>query len=190
MNDNPETAAEPEAGGATSRPKPEDGPSPSTRREPPAERPVACFERLTGLFRQRNGSSLREEIADALAETDADGEVLLARRAGDAQQHPAAARGARRGRHGPARRHRGGRDRHHARRPAGPVRAVRPFAHAGLFRDARRSARHGPHPRRAGPHHPRLARVKKGRGASASRRRRPRSTSPMSTSPRRSASST
>ena len=38
--------------------------------------------------------------------------VLLARRTGDAQQHPAAARGARRGRHGAARRHRGGRDRH------------------------------------------------------------------------------
>ena len=30
------------------------------------------FERLTGLFRQRNGTSLREEIADALAETTTD----------------------------------------------------------------------------------------------------------------------
>ena len=32
------------------------------------------FERLAGLFRHRNGSSLREDLADALAEGDADGE--------------------------------------------------------------------------------------------------------------------
>jgi CBS domain containing-hemolysin-like protein len=36
-----------------------------------AERP-SLFERLTSLFRPRNGSSLREDIADALAETGSD----------------------------------------------------------------------------------------------------------------------
>ena len=58
-----------------------------------------------------------------------------------------------RGRDGAARRYRGGRDQHDARRPDGHFRGVRPFAHAGLCRDARRSARHGPHPRRRRPHH-------------------------------------
>ena len=79
--------------------------------------------------------------------------ILLARRAGDAAQHPAVARGARRGRDDTARRRRGAGDQHQARRSDGGVRAVGPFAHAGLFRDARRPARHGPYPRRAGPHH-------------------------------------
>ena len=59
----------------------EEGPSPSTvpstvelrTVELPAERP-SLFERLTGYFRSRNGPTLREEIADALAETATDAE--------------------------------------------------------------------------------------------------------------------
>ena len=194
MNDIPEPAARPEAGGAKAETT-EEGPSsspsqstpPAAAAEAPADRP-SFFERLAGLFRQKNGSSLREEIADALAETDDRRRILLARRAGDAPQHPAAARGARRGRDDPARRHRGGRDRHHARRADDGVRAVRPFAHAGLFRDARRPARHGPYPRRARPHHQARPRQEGPRHAQGCRCRR--SISPMSICPRRSASST
>ena len=60
--------------------KTEEGPSPSPSQstqpaaavETPAERP-SFFGRLAGFFKQRNGTSLREDIADALAETDTDG---------------------------------------------------------------------------------------------------------------------
>jgi len=84
MTENPAPAARPEAGGAKAE-KTEEAPSPSPGQstQQPAS-PVAALEapagrasfldRITGLFRQRNGSSLREEIADALAETDADAE--------------------------------------------------------------------------------------------------------------------
>ncbi|RWE58294.1 hemolysin family protein [Mesorhizobium sp.] len=77
MNDKPETAARPDAGSAT---KPseqtEEGSSPSTitgsfASEPSPAGP-SLFDRVLGLFRQRNGTSLREEIADALAETASD----------------------------------------------------------------------------------------------------------------------
>jgi CBS domain containing-hemolysin-like protein len=44
---------------------------PSTTQQAAAERP-SLLERLTGLFRQRNSSNLREDIADALAETASD----------------------------------------------------------------------------------------------------------------------
>ncbi|MER9402571.1 hemolysin family protein [Mesorhizobium caraganae] len=84
MNDKPETAARPEAGSAT---KPsdttEEGSSPSTITGGPASGSIASepspagpslFERVLGLFRQRNGTSLREEIAGALAETTSDAE--------------------------------------------------------------------------------------------------------------------
>jgi len=84
MNDKPETAARPEAGSAT---KPsdttEEGSSPSTITGSPASGSIASepspagpslFERVLGLFRQRNGTSLREEIAGALAETTSDAE--------------------------------------------------------------------------------------------------------------------
>lgn len=79
MNDKPETAARPEAGSAT---KPsdttEEGSSPSTisgsvTSEPSPAGP-SLFDRVLGLFRQRNGTSLREEIAGALAETTSDAE--------------------------------------------------------------------------------------------------------------------
>ncbi|MGX5842320.1 hemolysin family protein [Mesorhizobium sp. ArgA1] len=82
MNDKPETAARPEAGSA---PKPsdttEEGSSPSTSSGSPASGSIASeptpagpslFDRVLGLFRQRNGTSLREEIAGALAETTSD----------------------------------------------------------------------------------------------------------------------
>ena len=79
MNDIPEPAAKPDAGSTRQAPdRPEEGPS-----TPPALRPAetqadrpSFFERLTSLFRHRNGSSLREEIAGALAETDADAEAF------------------------------------------------------------------------------------------------------------------
>ena len=79
MTDIPEPAARPEAGGARAEQigrRPEFRVPASLRRQPaaaeaPADRPT-FFERLAGLFRQKNGSSLREDIADALAETAAD----------------------------------------------------------------------------------------------------------------------
>ncbi|MCV3239793.1 hemolysin family protein [Mesorhizobium sp. ZC-5] len=47
----------------------DDGPSPAD--QPSPERP-SLFERLAGLFKPRNGSNLREDLADALAESAAD----------------------------------------------------------------------------------------------------------------------
>ena len=75
MSDTPKTSAEAEpSGGEQQAVSPgargEDGPS--TIEQAPAERP-SLLERLTGLFRHRNGSSLRDDLADALAETAADG---------------------------------------------------------------------------------------------------------------------
>ncbi|RUV61723.1 MAG: CBS domain-containing protein [Mesorhizobium sp.] len=77
MNDKPETAARPDAGSAT---KPseqaEESSSPSTTTGSFASESSpagpSLFDRVLGLFRQRNGASLREEIADALAETASD----------------------------------------------------------------------------------------------------------------------
>ncbi|RWK42785.1 hemolysin family protein [Mesorhizobium sp.] len=77
MNDKPETAARPDAGSVT---KPseqtEEDSSPSTTTGSFASEPSpagpSLFDRVLGLFRQRNGTSLREEIADALAETASD----------------------------------------------------------------------------------------------------------------------
>lgn len=70
MSEQPSTA--PAADPANDR-KQQDQPAdgPSTTSHAAAERP-SLFERLTGFFRQRNGSSLREDIADALAETGTD----------------------------------------------------------------------------------------------------------------------
>ncbi|MCX7304050.1 MAG: hemolysin family protein [Hyphomicrobiales bacterium] len=77
MNDTPESSARPETGGANAE-KTEEGPS-STPAQPVASAMTAdaaaprstFLDRLASLFRQKNGSSLREEIADALAETEA-----------------------------------------------------------------------------------------------------------------------
>ncbi|RUX09442.1 MULTISPECIES: hemolysin family protein [unclassified Mesorhizobium] len=77
MNDKPETAARPDAGSATkASDTSEEGSSPSTIAgsavvEPSPAGP-SLFNRVLGLFRQRNGTSLREEIAGALAETTSD----------------------------------------------------------------------------------------------------------------------
>ncbi|MBZ9678073.1 hemolysin family protein [Mesorhizobium sp. ES1-1] len=77
MNDKPETAARPEAGSATKASETsEEGSSPSTvsvASEPSPAGP-SLFDRVIGLFRHRNGTSLREEIAGALAETTSDAE--------------------------------------------------------------------------------------------------------------------
>jgi CBS domain containing-hemolysin-like protein len=77
MNDKPETAARPDAGSAAKpSEKTEEGSSPSTTTGSVATEPTpagpSLFDRVLGLFRQRNGTSLREEIADALAETASD----------------------------------------------------------------------------------------------------------------------
>ncbi|MFA6154004.1 hemolysin family protein [Mesorhizobium sp.] len=79
MNDKPETAARPDAGSATKASETsEEGSSPSTvngsvTSEPSPAGP-SLFDRVLGLFRHRNGTSLREEIAGALAETTSDAE--------------------------------------------------------------------------------------------------------------------
>jgi CBS domain containing-hemolysin-like protein len=70
MNEKTTSAPSPETGGEQkSSEQPADGPS--TTFQAAADRP-SLFERLLSLFRQRNGSSLREDIADALAETASD----------------------------------------------------------------------------------------------------------------------
>jgi hemolysin (HlyC) family protein len=70
MNENTPTAPGPEADGdSKALNQPADGPSTTQQAAP--ERP-SLFERLTSLFRQRNGSNLREDIADALAESASD----------------------------------------------------------------------------------------------------------------------
>jgi CBS domain containing-hemolysin-like protein len=73
MNENAPSAPGSESGSALSSGQPAD--ADSTRPEQSGERP-SLFERLTGFFRQRNGSSLREDLADALAESASDAEVF------------------------------------------------------------------------------------------------------------------
>ncbi|WP_434725133.1 hemolysin family protein [Mesorhizobium sp. RIZ17] len=78
MNDTPETAARPDAGSAAKpSEKTEEGSSPSSPTGSAAAEPHAgpsLVDRVLGLFRHRNGTSLREEIAGALAETATDAE--------------------------------------------------------------------------------------------------------------------
>ncbi|PZV37340.1 hemolysin family protein [Mesorhizobium kowhaii] len=79
MNDKPETAARPDAGSASkASDTSEEGSSPSTVTGSVASESSlagpSLFDRVLGLFRQRNGTSLREEIAGALAETTSDAE--------------------------------------------------------------------------------------------------------------------
>src|SRR5882757_8035378 len=74
MNENPPTAPGPEAGG-DSKASSQSADGPSTIQHANANQQQAgptLFERLTSFFRQRNGSSLREDIADALAESASD----------------------------------------------------------------------------------------------------------------------
>ncbi len=77
MNDSPESVARPETGGGAKAERAEEGPSSSPGQSTPplaaaeaANVRASFLERLAGLFRQRNGSSLRDEIADALAEAE------------------------------------------------------------------------------------------------------------------------
>jgi CBS domain containing-hemolysin-like protein len=79
MNDKPETAAGPDVGSVTNASEAsEEGSGPSTVTGSAASEASpagpSLFERVLGLFRQRNGTSLREEIAGALAETTSDAE--------------------------------------------------------------------------------------------------------------------
>jgi len=79
MNDKAEIAARPEAGSMIkASEQSEDDPGPSTASASSAgdhhSAGPSLFQRVLGLFRQRNGTSLREEIADALAETASDAE--------------------------------------------------------------------------------------------------------------------
>ncbi|GAA2826902.1 CBS domain protein [Aminobacter aminovorans] len=77
MNDKQETAATPDTGTpAKASDQTEDGPSSSAplqaTHDPQAERPT-FIERLSRFFRHRsNGTNIREEIVDALAETGSD----------------------------------------------------------------------------------------------------------------------
>ena len=76
MNENTPTAPGPEAGGDSNASiQSTDGPSTiqhaNANQQVGVERPT-LFERLTSFFRQRNGSNLREDIADALAESASD----------------------------------------------------------------------------------------------------------------------
>ena len=73
-------------------------------------------------------------------------------RSHDAQEHPRPARVPDREHHGAAGRHRRRAAGHHRRRAGQSVRRRQPFASRGLQRHARRSDRHGPHPRPPGVH--------------------------------------
>ncbi|MFI0846369.1 hemolysin family protein [Mesorhizobium sp. IMUNJ 23232] len=76
MNDTPETAAGPETGSVRkTTDQAEEGPSPSTTAPAAPERP-SFIDWLSTLFRARNGSSLRENLTDALAESDTDAEAF------------------------------------------------------------------------------------------------------------------
>src|SRR5262245_16295894 len=76
MNETPETDAGPEAGGARkTADKTDEVPSPSIATAAPAER-ASFIDWLAALFRQKNGSSLREDLTDALAESASDAEAF------------------------------------------------------------------------------------------------------------------
>jgi CBS domain containing-hemolysin-like protein len=69
MNENLKTAAGPETGETQASGQKEEGPSSTAGQQ--ADRP-SLLERLMSFFRQRNGSNLREDLADALAESASD----------------------------------------------------------------------------------------------------------------------
>ena len=71
MNDNAQSAAAPEAGGEA-QPSGQTEDEQSTDGSPRNGGP-SLFQRIAHFFRPRNGSSLREDLADALAESEADG---------------------------------------------------------------------------------------------------------------------
>lgn len=74
MNDMTQPAVGVEPGGDARASEPSgDGPSSTGQRKPAGP---SLFERLTALFRHRNGSDLREDLADALAETAGDATIF------------------------------------------------------------------------------------------------------------------
>lgn len=76
MNDTPETAASPDTGSVRKiADQAEEPPSPSTTATVVAERP-SFIDWLSALFRQKNGSTLREDLTDALAESATDAEAF------------------------------------------------------------------------------------------------------------------
>jgi len=76
MNDTPDTAAGPDAGSdRKTADSAEEPPSPSTATTAAADRP-SFMDWLSALFRHKNGSSLREDLTDALAESAADAEAF------------------------------------------------------------------------------------------------------------------
>ncbi|MBX3577225.1 MAG: HlyC/CorC family transporter [Rhizobiaceae bacterium] len=74
MNENAPSAPGPESGSASTAPG-QPAEAPSSRPEQSGDRPT-LFERLSGFFRHKNGSSLREDLADALAGSETDGEAF------------------------------------------------------------------------------------------------------------------
>lgn len=73
MNDTPDTAAKTEAGSGqkaqdTAEDEPSHSPASNISPETASER-QSFFHRLAGLFRHRNGSNLRDDLTDALAES-------------------------------------------------------------------------------------------------------------------------
>ncbi|MDH4992655.1 hemolysin family protein [Aquamicrobium lusatiense] len=81
MNDTPNTARHNDAGSARDLPEnPDEDPSPSTvtGSQPHEATPAGpgLVQKFKALFRPRNGTNLREEIVDALAEAGADGEAF------------------------------------------------------------------------------------------------------------------
>lgn len=76
MNEKSDTAARPEAGsGVKKSERAEDGPSTGSNVSSAPERP-SLLDRLAGYFRQRNGSTLREDLADALSDTASEAEAF------------------------------------------------------------------------------------------------------------------
>jgi CBS domain containing-hemolysin-like protein len=74
MNQTQEPAAAQDAPGeAHSSGQPEEGRSPGT---PPQNGKPSLYERIASVFRYRNGSTLREDLADALAEGEAHGTMF------------------------------------------------------------------------------------------------------------------
>lgn len=74
MNDHPETDARPEPAGVRTAPdKGDETPGPSTAAAPAAER-TSLFDWLGTLFRNRNGSNLRDDLTDALAGNETEGQ--------------------------------------------------------------------------------------------------------------------
>jgi CBS domain containing-hemolysin-like protein len=80
MNDKPQTAAAPADGPSEQSAAPDKADGPSSRPSPPREG-QSFFHRLGGIFKPRNGSSLREGLSEALLEAADETEFTPAERA-------------------------------------------------------------------------------------------------------------